>query len=181
MNLIAHSPTWLAAILIALIAAAAVEDAVRLRISNITCLGVLLAALVAMVVQGFPLALWQNAVVSVAILAIGTPVFAAGKMGGGDIKLLACLGLWMNFGAAVWFIASTLIAGGVLALGFIGARVLIGHGVENGRSARNRRIPYGLAIATGACLVFAGQLGLMKPKPARPDPFAVQPFVANQS
>ena len=168
MNLIAHSPTWLAAILIALVAAAAVEDAVRLRISNVTCLGVLLAALVAMALQGFQLALWQNAL-------------AAGKMGGGDIKLLACLGLWMNFGAAVWFIASTLIAGGVLALGFIGARVLSGHAVENPRAARNRRIPYGLAIAAGACLVFAGQLGLMKAKPARPDPFSVEPFVVNQS
>src|SRR3982751_31155 len=111
MNLISHSPTWLIVILIALIAAAAVEDAVRLRISNVTCLGVLLAAIVAMALQGFPLALWENAVVFVAILAIGTPLFAFGKMGGGDIKLLACLGLWMSFGAAIWFVASTLIAG----------------------------------------------------------------------
>jgi prepilin peptidase CpaA len=181
MNLIAHSPTWLAAILIAFVAAAAVEDAVRLRISNVTCLGVLLAALVAMALQGFPLALWQNAVVFVAILAVGTAVFAAGKMGGGDIKLLACLGLWMSFGAAVWFIASTLIAGGVLALGFIGARVLSGHAVENARAARNRRIPYGLAIAAGASLVFAGQLGLMKSRPNAPDPFSVQPFAENRS
>lgn len=181
MNLISHSPTWLVVVLIALVAAAAVEDAVRLRISNITCLGVLLAALGAMALQGFPLPLWQNAVVFVAILAIGTPIFASGKMGGGDIKLLACLGLWMNFSAALWLIASTLIAGGILALGLIGARALTGRADDNHRSARNRRIPYGLAIAAGACLVFAGQLGLMRPKPERPNPFSVPQSADRQS
>lgn len=173
MNLIVDSPIWLVVILLVALFAAAVEDAARLRISNITCLAVLLSALVAMGLQGFPLALWQNAVVFLAILAVGTMLFAAGKMGGGDIKLLACLGLWMNFSAAVWLIAATLIAGGLLAFGFIAARMLRNRGAEERRRARSRGIPYGLAIAGGACLVFAGQLGLLHSKPARPDPYAI--------
>ena len=173
MNLIVDSPAWLVVILLAALLAAAVEDAARLRISNITCLAVLLSALVAMGLQGFPLSLWQNGVVFLAILVVGTPLFAAGKMGGGDIKLLACLGLWMNFSAAVWLLAATLIAGGLLAFGFITVRLLRRRDGEERRRARSRGIPYGLAIAAGACLVFAGQLGFLHGKPDRPDPYSI--------
>jgi len=171
VNLIVGSPTWLVIILIAAIAAAAIEDAVRLRISNITCAVVLMAALVPMAFHGFPLALWQNLVVFVAILAIGTAIFAAGKMGGGDVKLLACIGLWMNLSAAAWLVASTLIAGGLLAIAFIATRPLRRDSVRGRPASKN--IPYGLAIAAGACLVFAGQLGLMASRPAAPDPYAI--------
>jgi len=166
MNLIVDSPTWLVAILVLAMLAAAAEDAWRLRISNITCGVVLVTAIIAMALHGFPLALWQNAVVFIVVLAIGTLLFASGQMGGGDIKLLACLGLWMNFMAAIWFIASTLIAGGVLALAFIATRPLRHRkNQRTGRSA-SRKIPYGIAITAGACLIFAGQLGLMQPKGA---------------
>jgi prepilin peptidase CpaA len=87
-------------------------------------------------------------------------------MGGGDVKLLACLALWMNFTAAIWLVASTLIAGGILAIGFIATRPF--RRAKDGRSGRtvSRNIPYGIAIAAGACLVFAGQLGLLQQKPA---------------
>lgn len=180
MNLIVGSPTWLIAILIVAIAAAAIEDAVRLRISNITCLVVLAAALAAMGLQGFSLSLWQNAAVFIAVLALGTAVFAAGQMGGGDVKLLACLGLWMSFSAAVWLLASTLIAGGVLALGFIASRPFRQSTGESRRTA-SKNIPYGLAIAAGACLVFSGQLGLMTPKRAVPNPYAITPYLKHAS
>ena len=87
--------TWLLALLAAALAAAAIEDAIRLRISNATCLVVLVAAIVAMALHGFPLALWQNLVVFLVLLVLGTLVFATGKVGGGDVELLACLGLWV--------------------------------------------------------------------------------------
>jgi len=170
VNLITGSPLWLMIVLLAAIVAAAIEDAMRFRISNVTCLVVLLAAVVAMGAHGFPLSLWQNALVFVAVLALGTPLFAAGKMGGGDVKLLACLGLWVNFGAAVWLLVATLVAGGVLALGFIAARPLR---AGNAGKPVSRNIPYGLAIAAGACLTFASQLGVIGAKPAPPDPYVV--------
>jgi prepilin peptidase CpaA len=172
MNLISNSPTWLVLLLCAAMLAAAVEDFIRRRISNYTCLAVLVTALIAMGLNGFPLALWQNVVVFGVLLALGAPLFAAGKMGGGDVKLLACLGLWVNNAAGVWLLATSLLAGGVLALIYIGVRVA--RGAPLGRKYQSRGIPYGIAIAAGASLIFAGQYGLMKPKAERANPFSVQ-------
>ncbi|HEU4695934.1 MAG TPA: prepilin peptidase [Sphingomicrobium sp.] len=152
MNLITTSPTWLVIVLMLTLAAAAIEDAVRLRISNITCGAVFIAALVAMALHGFSFSLWQNAVVCIAILVLGTPAFAAGWLGGGDVKLLAALGLWFNLQAALSLVAAVFIAGGVVALMFI----LVRFARRDRR--KERRIPYGLAIAIGAVAIFGMQL-----------------------
>jgi len=166
MNLVPHAPLWLLAILFAAMAAAAIEDFLRLRISNITCAVVFVAALVAMGFGGFPLALWQNVAVFAFLMTSGTLLFAAGKFGGGDVKLFAALGLWVNLISGVWLIATSLIAGGVLASIYIVVRHFRG-----GRNSKG--IPYGLALVAGASLIFAGQLGLMKPKAQPANPFAV--------
>ena len=171
MNLIPNSPTWLVVLLFAALMGAAIEDFVRLKISNITCLFVLVTALIAMGLNGFPLALWENAVVFLVLLAAGTPLFAAGKMGGGDVKLLACLGLWVNINAGVWLLASSLIAGGILAIIYILVRLRRGIGL--GKKYQSKGIPYGIAIAAGASLIFAGQFGLLTPKPERHNPLAI--------
>ena len=171
MNLIPGSPIWLIALLFAALAAAAIEDFIRLKISNVTCLVVLVSALVAMMLHGFPISLWQNALVFFVLLAVGTPLFAAGKMGGGDIKLLACVGLWMNISDGVWLLATTLLAGGVIALLYLASRLLPSR--RERESIKNRKIPYGLAIVAGASLVFAGQAGLLKPKPEKVNPLDV--------
>ena len=92
MNLVPHAPLWLLAILFAAMAAAAIEDFIRLRISNITCAAVFVAALVAMGLEGFSLVLWENAAVFAFLLICGTFLFATGKFGGGDVKLFAALG-----------------------------------------------------------------------------------------
>jgi prepilin peptidase CpaA len=174
VNLVASAPLWLVSLLGAALAAAAIEDFIRLRISNVTCLVVLIAAIVAMALQGFPLALWQNLVVFLVLLVLGTIVFATGKVGGGDVKLLACLGLWVNLSAAPWLVASIFLAGGLVALVYIAVGVLRrsrrrGDGKRVGQS----QIPYGLAIVAGAALVFAGQLGFMAPKHERPVPYRI--------
>jgi len=168
MNLVPGAPTWLLALLFAAMAAAAIEDFIRLRISNITCAAVFVTALIAMGLQGFPLELWQNALVFGVILLCGFLMFAANKIGGGDVKLFASVGLWVNISAGIWLVSSALLAGGVLAVIYIIARQMRG-------GAKSKGIPYGLAIVTGASIVFAGQLGLMKGKTKAPDVFAVQP------
>ena len=142
----------------------------RLRISNLTCIAVAVAALVAMAFAGFPLALWQNVVVFALLLGAGTLLFASGKVGGGDVKLLAALGLWVDLRAGVSLLAAVFLAGGVLALGFIAARMMSGK--NSGSKDRGKRpgIPYGLAIVAGAALVFAIQLGWTGSKPP-PNPF----------
>lgn len=163
MNLVLDAPTWLLALLFAALAAAAIEDFVRMRISNITCAAVFVTALIAMGLQGFPVELWQNAAVFAVLLGLGTPMFAAGKIGGGDVKLLASLGLWVNILAGVWLLFTTLLAGGVIAIVYIFARQL--------RGKRSKGIPYALAIVAGATIVFAGQLGLMRQSAPPPNPF----------
>lgn len=170
MNLLMDSPIWLVVLLFIALAAAAIEDFVRLKISNITCVAVLVTALIAMGLHGFPLALWQNGIVFLVLLAAGTPLFVSGKMGGGDVKLLACLGLWVNIAAGVWLLATALMAGGVLALIYIAVRVA--RGARLGKKYESKGIPYGVAIAAGASLIFAGQLGLMQPQ--RPNPLDIR-------
>src|SRR5438552_7208787 len=124
MNLIVGSPWWRIALLLAALIAAAVEDGIRLRISNMTCAAVFIGAIVAAGFQGFSLTLWQNVVVYVVILAVGTAAFAAEWLGGGDVKLLAAIGLWLDLKSAVGLIAAVFLAGGLLAIVYIAARRL---------------------------------------------------------
>ena len=174
MNLVQTAPAWLLFILGLLLAAAALEDVVRLRISNVTCFGVLVTALIAMALAGFTLELWQNGANFLGLLVLGTLLFAGGKIGGGDVKLLAALGLWVSFSGLVWLLASVFLAGGVFALLFILFRLIKGR--KSGRENRGSEIPYGLAIVAGAAFVFAAQLGVGSPAPQKPDPFAIRPL-----
>ena len=157
MNLIESAPHWLAWLLASLLVAAAVEDAVRLKISNLTCLGVFAGAIVAMVMGGFDIALWQNALVFTILLAGGTLLFSSGKMGGGDVKLLAALGLWCDITGALNLLLGVFLSGGLLAILIIGARMVAPAG-NSSRVVVMRRgsgIPYGIAIAAGGLIALA--------------------------
>jgi len=158
MNLIVLSPVWLVWIFAALLTAAAIEDAVRLRISNVLVFGVLAAALVAMVMAGLDLALWQNFAILAGLLIIGTPLFAAGKMGGGDVKLLAATGLWFDLRGAFLMLVSVLLAGGLLAFIILIARLFGWSDAARQRILLLKRgggIPYGVAISAGALIAAA--------------------------
>ena len=164
MNLAAFAPAWLTAILILLLLVAAAEDAWRLRISNWTCLAILLAALLAMVLVGPTWALWKNGALFIGLLVIGTPLFAAGKLGGGDVKLLAVSSLWFDFGGAIRMILAVAIAGGLLALILIALRKVQWSEATLARVPVLRRrggIPYGVAIAAGALITIALQSAAM--------------------
>lgn len=155
MNLAGEAPLALALTLAALLIAAAAEDAARLRISNLTCGLILLAGILAAVIAGPELSLWKNIVVSAGLLIAGTPLFAAGKFGGGDVKLLASTGIWFDFSGALQLLGSVFVAGGALALLILGAR-MIGWGEGALRRAQilnpGAGIPYGVAIAVGALI-----------------------------
>jgi prepilin peptidase CpaA len=156
MNLALISPWWLTAVMVSALIAAAVEDAVRFRISNIICAAVFAAALVAMGLHGFSWSLWQNALVSFTILAVGTVAFAMKWLGGGDVKLLASIGLWIDLSSAAGLIAAVFVAGGLVAILYIGARRLF-HDTKLS-AARQAKIPYGLAVVAGALFIFTTQL-----------------------
>jgi prepilin peptidase CpaA len=168
---LAAAPTWCLALLAALLLAAAVEDAVRLKISNLTNLAVLLLGVAAMTLVGFDWSMWENLAVFFALLLGGTLLFASGKLGGGDVKLLAACGLWFSLTGALWMLLYVAIAGGVLALVIILVRMMFGRSKE-GRAPilkRSGGIPYGVAIAAGVALA------LWTARPAVPaiDPLAI--------
>ena len=156
MKLAAEAPLWLALILALLLLAAAAEDAARLRISNITSALILAMGLVAIMVVGPERGVWQNFAVFGGLLAAGLPLFATGKFGGGDVKLLAVTGLWFDFQGGLLMLVTVLLAGGVLALLILALRAFFNWG----ESARTRvpmlgpgaGLPYGVAIAAGALI-----------------------------
>jgi prepilin peptidase CpaA len=157
MNLVALAPQWLIIVLGILLFAAAAQDAAQLRISNVTVALVFATAIVAMVVVGPEAHLWQNAVVFAALLAAGIPPFAAGKLGGGDVKLFAASGLWFDLAGAFQLLVAVLIAGGLLAMVVIVLRLFGWSAAVRERIIILRPkagIPYAVAIATGVLLTF---------------------------
>jgi len=98
------------------------------------------------------LAPWPGVAVQVALggaaLLVLMGAFAMGAMGGGDVKLIAALGLWLVpldfFQMIVWMS----LGGGLLTLG-----MLIWHRVR--KIETPLEIPYGVAIAAAAAPVLA--------------------------
>lgn len=137
---------------VATLVGAALEDIIRLRISNI--FPVLIVALFAahlIVTREFD-HVWQNLIIFMGLLGLGLFLFARHWLGGGDVKLLAAAGLWFNFSGLPTLLLWVTLGGGVLALGFIVVRRFI-YATPNadGKTALARKgpIPYGLAIAGG--------------------------------
>ena len=160
MTLAWFAPQWLALFFAILLVAAAVEDAVRLRISNITVGLMLLGAIVTALVLGIEPRMWQNVALLVAALVVGTPLFGRGILGGGDVKLLAATFAWFNLSAAPTVLMAVALSGGVLALLVIALRSFNWSDITRQRAVvlqRRGGIPYGVAIAAGALITMALQ------------------------
>jgi prepilin peptidase CpaA len=130
---------------------AAVTDLRRRQIDNWLNAAIALGAPLFWLASGLSLADmgWQLAI-SAGSLAIFAGMFALGWMGGGDVKLLTALALWIK---PVWFaqlIVVMALAGGALTLAFgiwhLAAR-------RSGRPA----IPYGIAISGAGLWALASQ------------------------
>lgn len=158
MNLVFDSPQWLVLVLALLLVVAAVEDAARLRISNLTSGLILAGAVAAAFIEGLETGVWQNIVVFAALLAVGTPLFAAGKLGGGDVKLLAASGLWFDLMGALEMLVYVFLAGGALAVLMLLLRAFGWSEAARTRVHLLKRgggIPYGVAIAAGVLIAVA--------------------------
>ena len=170
MNLLASAPAWLAAILYVLLVIAALEDGWRMRIGNLTSGAIAIGAFVAIALDGPIVGLWQNLLLFVGVLAIGTVFFSRSWMGGGDVKLLAAGGLWCDFSTGWKMLVAVALAlkaawfepvAGALAGGLETVLILLSRGfpwsdrtLERVEFLRRRGgIPYGIAIAAGLILV----------------------------
>lgn len=88
---------------------------------------------------------WQVGVALVSLVVLAG-FFALRWMGGGDVKLLAALALWVQPALFLQLIIAMAIIGGVLTLAFGAWHIT--------RRQRDRlAIPYGVAIAAAALLV----------------------------
>jgi prepilin peptidase CpaA len=96
--------------------------------------------------------LWPGIALQVAlgagVFAVFAVAFYLGAMGGGDVKLLGALALWLPLGAVIKLLVVMSLAGGVLT-----AIMLARHKLA--KSGNKLEIPYGVAIAFGGFWLIA--------------------------
>jgi prepilin peptidase CpaA len=90
------------------------------------------------------LTLWPEIVTQIGVAAIVFALFAIafhfGMMGGGDVKMVAAVALWLPLGAVVKLLVIMSIAGGALTLAMIVRQRLA-------KREEAPEVPYGVAIA----------------------------------
>ena len=153
-------PAMLIATVGGLLLVASWEDLTTYRIAN--WIPLVIFAMFPAYALGIGLTLDQilwHAVAFTVTLAIGFALFAWGKVGGGDVKLLAALALWAGWGMPlVNLLAVTTILGGVLSLAILLCRATpVAFVVDAFFRARgwscavfdpgNKDAPYGVAIS----------------------------------
>ncbi|WP_443026069.1 A24 family peptidase [Sphingomonas sp. PB2P19] len=83
--------------------------------------------------------------VALAVFAVFLAIFHFGLMGGGDVKLIVALSLWLPFSAFVMMLMVMSIAGGIVTIVMMIERRI-------SRNSNEIEIPYGVAIAIAGIL-----------------------------
>lgn len=132
----------LVAILAAMLVVAATGDLRTRTIPNWLNLSIALLAIPFWIVSRLPL--WPDVAVQVAVAAAVFALFAVafslGAMGGGDVKLIAAIALWLPPLAVLELLMVMALAGGAITVA-----MLIRHKIAKAEQAPE--IPYGVAIA----------------------------------
>ena len=88
------------------------------------------------------------------MFGLGTLAFAAGAMGGGDVKLAAAVSLFAGPGQILDFVTVTAMVGGLLGVAILAGAPIGPVASTAGGTVRARlrgNLPYGPAIARAAC------------------------------
>lgn len=131
-----------------LLVSAGIEDARTRQIANWKNAAIALMAPLWWLALGLPL--WPGVAlqlgVAALVFAFFVGAFALGQMGGGDVKLIGALALWLPAEQLVWMLVLMSLLGGALTLVML---------IE--KTVRKRtgvlEIPYGVAIAIAGLLV----------------------------
>jgi len=95
---------------------------------------------------------WPDVLLQIAVAFLVFGIFALlfnlGMMGGGDVKMLTALALWLPWGAVLTLLVIMSIAGGVLTLA-----MLIMSRIR--KNQEKLEVPYGVAIAFGGFWIIA--------------------------
>jgi prepilin peptidase CpaA len=90
------------------------------------------------------LAFWPEVAAQIAVASILFALFALafrfGMIGGGDVKLVAAIALWLPLGAVVKLLVIMSIAGGALSLAMLARQ-------RFGKEKAAPEVPYGVAIS----------------------------------
>lgn len=139
---------------LALFAAAAATDIGARRIPNRLTLALALVGLARIAVAPTGAALLSIAVdlgAAMLVFLLGAAGFQLRLLGGGDVKLLAAGALWIGGASLLSYLMTTVLAGGILALGFVAWHLAVGK-----RGAAAPTLPYGVAVAAGGILTTGG-------------------------
>jgi prepilin peptidase CpaA len=130
-----------------LLIAAAVSDIRGYRIPNS-----ITAALVLVFMIGCAFGLYRplapHLIAFAMAFVFGAALFFGRLWGGGDAKLVAAIGLYLEPRQVLALLLVTALAGGALAVGLLLRRATAGATVQYGD-----KIPYGVALATGGLVV----------------------------
>ena len=152
---------------IGLLLYAAISDLLHRRIPNV--IPVAMVALFAAAAVFFPADIdWLNATgVALAVFAVGAALFAMGKVGGGDIKLLAACALWAGLSGLAPLLVITALTGGLIAVAQIAPQAVwyvtsvFGTSEHVAEAPSLKSLPYGIAIAAGGSFAVLTQLILI--------------------
>ncbi|MHA3841383.1 A24 family peptidase [Sphingomonas aestuarii] len=132
-----------------LLVSAGIEDARKRTIANWKNAAIAALAPLWWIANG--LDVWPDMALlllsGVVVFALFALAFHFGMMGGGDVKMLGALALWLPLQPLVWLLILMSLIGGALTV-----IMMIEHRWKN--SETPLEIPYGVAIAIAAIVVF---------------------------
>jgi prepilin peptidase CpaA len=145
----------------ALMAFAAASDLVTMTISNRISLLLGAGFVVLALLSGMSLhEMLSHAGAGLAVLAVAFLCFAMGWIGGGDAKVAAAAALWFGFGNLLEYLVYVSLFGGALTLLLLQFRQWPLPAALHGQSwlmrlhSKESGIPYGIALALGALLIY---------------------------
>ncbi|HET7674206.1 MAG TPA: prepilin peptidase [Gammaproteobacteria bacterium] len=146
----------------ALMAFAASSDLLTMTISNRLSLALVAAFFLLCIVTGTaPAEIGMHLAAGALVLAVAFGFFTQGWIGGGDAKLAAATALWFGFGYLFDYLIYAALFGGALTLLLIQFRKLPLPGPLARQPwilrlhEKNGGVPYGIALAAAAMLVYA--------------------------
>jgi len=147
-----HSaPTALLCIAFALLLAGGIEDARRRTIGNGINAALALLAPIWWWANGLA---WPDMAVQLGLAVLlflpFMALFFLNKMGGGDVKMLGALALWLPLGAFAQMLVIMSVAGGAITL------LLLAEARWRRASVTAIEVPYGVAIAGAAIALLPG-------------------------